>query len=94
MDNKEAESDEKEEEILVRKIRTLKSVALDLTDMLKHQTGKIDGLEPGMAGFSAHLKRAIHQLNKSQMGKFKSWKYYLISSLVLFILFFILYFLL
>ncbi|KAI5173802.1 hypothetical protein PAEPH01_2026 [Pancytospora epiphaga] len=85
--------EEDSEEKFVSKIRTLKDVALNLTDILKSQTSSLKDLEPKFSNTLYRLKGHIKHLYRVDSRKFRLWVFYfgtsLFFTLLLLVLFFI-----
>lgn len=77
-----AHSDD-EEEAFVRKIKTLKHVAIDLTDVLKAQNKSIKDLEPGLSGTFFRLRGHLARLHAMDPKRFRGWLCYLGASAVM-----------
>lgn len=74
------EHDEDSEEKFVSKIRTLRDVALDLTDAVKAQTRSLRGLEPKFSDTLYKLRIHIAHLRRADPQKFRLWLFYLLTS--------------
>lgn len=80
---------EDEEEMMTRKVRTLKNAVIDLGDELKQQEMMMNGIKPNMNNALNKLKIAMNQIDRLTKKYFTAWYYYLMASLLLlFLLFF------
>jgi len=77
-----------EEEVFMRKVTSLKHIAIDLTDVLKKQNQGLRELRPAMDNTIFGIRKGFGKLMKGNFGRWKGWVYYLWASLFLsFILF-------
>ena len=86
--------DQEEEGIenFTKKIKSLKHVAIDLTELIKTQNKKIKDLEPEFNSSYLRLKSTMQQITKADFRRFRGWLYYILASIILFLLLFVFYF--
>lgn len=88
MDRAQEDDDEK----FVNKIRSLKHVAIDLTNVIKSQNKSIQDLEPGFSATFYRLRSHLVQLDRIDPRQFRIWLFYFLTSIFFMFVLFIFYF--
>ena len=86
----EQESDD-EGTILRSRVQTLKHVALEISDVLKNQNKDLENLQPGFENKLLSIFKNVKLIKSVKPQYFKTWLYYIGGTLVLFMLFLILF---
>lgn len=84
-------SDEDEVEIFTKKIKALNHVAGDLTEIIRRQNSRIKGISPEFGSSFDKLQNMIQRLTKSDNKRFRAWLYYLLSTIAIVSLIFVLF---
>lgn len=76
-------------EVFTRKIHALKNVAKELSDRVNSQSNEANKLLNPMNQISEKLQRLHRRVSKSNTTYFRGWLYYLVATIVSFLLIFV-----
>ncbi len=78
-----------EDEIFIDKVKTLKNVSIDLTEIIKKQNKNLGDLQPSFSSTIQRLKGNIRQLSNMDSKQFRGFMFYAGISLIFTFLLFI-----
>lgn len=85
------EDSEEEAKIFTTRLQTLKHIAIDLSQEINQQNSRLNNLEPGFNKTITDLFRNIKSMKESDPKRFRAWLYFLLGTLGLGFLFFVLF---
>lgn len=84
-------SDEDEVEVFTKKIKALNHVAGNLTEVIKRQNNRLKGVSPEFSSSFVRLQDIIRRLTSSDSKRFRGWLYYLVATISIVFLIFVLF---